>query len=107
MVRLSFLLALLLAAAQSSAEGVRLPIRYVTTLSFGDGQCRYWTGDSMVDAAGFKRDLRRRFDRRSGMTIVHGADLPPQCVTEARKLAAQAGFTDVRLEVGRVGPGLP
>jgi hypothetical protein len=107
MVRLPLSLVLLLAAAPASAEGVRPPVRYVTTVSFGDGQCRYWTGDTMVDAAAFRRDLRRRFDRRSGMTIAYAADLPVQCVTEARKLVTQAGFRDIRLEAGRIGPNLP
>lgn len=107
MVRLSLLLVLTLLAVPCRGEGVRPPIRYVTTLSFSEGQCRYWTGDTMVDAAEFRRDLRRRFNRRSGMTIVHPADLPSQCVVEARKIVAGAGFTDVRLEVGYIGPGLP
>ena len=61
----------------------------------------------MFDAAGFKRDLHRRFDRKTGLTIFYAADVPYSCAAEARKLAAQAGFTDVRLEVGRVAPGLP
>ena len=97
----------MLAPAQAGGEGVRPPIRYVATVSLADGKCRYWTGDRMEDAAGFKRDLHRRFDRRSGMTIVHAADVPAQCIEEARKLAAQAGFSDVRLELGRIGPSLP
>jgi hypothetical protein len=107
MIRLALLLAMLAAATQSVAEGLRMPIRYVTSVSFWEGKCRYWTGDTMVDAAGFRRDLHRRFDRRSGMTIVHAADVPAQCTTEARKLATGAGFTDLRLEVGRIGPSLP
>ena len=107
MVRLPFLPVLILLAAPCLAEGVRPPIRYVTTVSFGDGQCRYWTGDTIVDAAGFRRDLRRRFDHRSGMTIVHAADLPSQCEVEARKLVTGAGFTDIRLEVRQIGPSLP
>jgi hypothetical protein len=61
----------------------------------------------MFDAAGFRRDLRRRYDRKTGMTIFHSADLPAQCATEARSLLEQAGFTDVRLEVGRVDQLLP
>jgi len=93
--------------APSTGEGVRMPIRYVTTVSFGEGQCRYWTGDAMFDAAAFRRDLRRRYDHRWGMTVVHGPDLPAQCLTEARNLLARAGFRDVRLEVGRIGPSLP
>jgi hypothetical protein len=107
MIRLVLILGMLAVSAPSAAEGVRPPIRYVTTVSFGDGQCRYWTGDTMVDAAAFRRDLRRRFDRRSGMTIAYAADLPVQCVTEARKLVTQAGFRDIRLEAGRIGPNLP
>ena len=107
MSRFPLLLAVLAASVQAGAEGVRMPIRYVTTLSYAEGRCRYWTGDTMVDAAGFKRDLRRRFDRHSPMTIVHAADVPAQCTTEARKLATQAGFGDVRFEVGAVGPSLP
>jgi hypothetical protein len=107
MSRLASLLTILAASAQAGAEGVRLPVRYVTTVSFVDGGCRYWTGDTMVDAAGFRRDLHRRFDRRTAMTIVHAADVPAQCTTEARKLVTQAGFSDVRFEVGQVGPSLP
>jgi hypothetical protein len=107
LVRSPLLLALVLAAAPSLAEGVRLPVRYVTTLSFGAGQCRYWTGDTMVDAAGFRRELHRRYDRRSGMTIVHAADLPPRCELQARKLMAEAGFGDIRVEVRDLGPSLP
>jgi hypothetical protein len=107
MIRSAVFLAMLAASAPAGAEGVRPPIRYVTTVSFGHGGCRYWTGDTMVDAAGFRRDLRRRFDRRSGMTIVHAADVPAQCTAEAQDLVRKAGFTDVRLELGRIGPALP
>jgi hypothetical protein len=101
------LLFLLLAPAHAGSEGVRMPVRYVTTVSFAEGSCRYWTGDRMEDSAAFKSDLHRRFDRRSGMTIVHAADVPAQCIDQARKLAAQAGFSDVRVELGRIGPSLP
>ena len=94
-------------AAPAGGEAVRMPVRYVAAVSFWEGKCRYFTGDTMVDAAGFRRDLHRRFDRRSGMTIVHGVDVPAQCTEEARKLVTQAGFGDVRLEVGRIGPSLP
>ena len=107
MSRLALFLAMLAASAQAGAEGVRMPVRYVTTLSFAEGGCRYWTGDTMVDAAGFRRDLHRRFDRRTAMTIVHADDVPAQCMAEARRLATQAGFTDIRLEAGPVGPSLP
>jgi hypothetical protein len=107
MIRPALLMAMIVVSAQAGAEGVRPPIRYVATVSFADGACRYWTGDTMVDAAGFRRDLRRRFDRRSGMTIVHAADVPARCTTEAQDLVRKAGFTDVRLELGRVGPVLP
>ena len=108
MVSLPLLLMLLSSVDQPGGSGVvRPPVRYVTTVSFGDGKCRYFTGDAMFDTAGFSRDLRRRFDRRTGMTIFYSAGLPAQCVTEARGLVEKAGFKDVRLVVGRVDPFLP
>ncbi|UVO53361.1 hypothetical protein [Sphingomonas sp. SUN039] len=61
----------------------------------------------MFGAAGFREDLKARFDLTQGVTVFHTANVPKKCVNKAIKLVRQAGFNDVRAEVGSVDLGPP
>ena len=69
--------------------------------------CRFMTGDVIFDAAGFREDLRSRFDTKNGLTVYHTSDVPAKCVAKALKAARQAGFHDVKDEIGAVHVRLP
>lgn len=83
------------------------PFRYAAAVSFWHGKCRYWTGDVMFDASGFKDDLRSRFNPNRGITIFYDAAVPAWCVRKARRLARSAGFSNVRAEMGTVDLSVP
>jgi hypothetical protein len=108
MIGFAMALALMSGPLESTASRgtARLP-RYASSVSFWEGKCRYWTGDVIFDGTGFRNDLKRRFDTTMGMTIYYAIDVPTKCVRRARKLANQAGFTDVEVTVGSVDLSLP
>ena len=95
------------AAADGALPKQATPIRYVVAVSFWERRCRYWTGDVMFDASGFKDDLRSRFNRSYGITIFYAETVPMKCVRKAQRLVRSAGFSDVRAEMGSVDLGVP
>lgn len=96
-----------IAAANSQVSSPPEKFRYAAAVSFFDETCQFMTGDVIFDAAGFRDDLRSRFDTRSGLTVYHASDVPAKCVAKALKAARQAGFHDVQDEVGDIHLGLP
>lgn len=105
MMILQVALALLGAAPEAPPQGQRF--RYSSAVSFSDGKCRFWTGDVMMSADEYRRDLRERFDRKFGMVIYSRPDVPAKCAERARKLAIQAGFQDISLDTGAANLGVP
>ena len=95
---------LLLAAIQASDD-----YAYVVRVGLSYGQCVYMTGDALQTAAQFRRSLSENFDRRRGLVIYHGADVPGSCVDRARRIAQRVGFRSVRaaVELGPVERGPP
>jgi hypothetical protein len=77
-------------------QGEIEPFRYAASISFFEKRCQFHTGDVIFNAAGFRNDLRNRFDTALGITIYHKSEVPNKCVVLARKSAKRAGFKDVR-----------
>ena len=109
MINTPLTLVVLIGTAAGSSQ-VPTPLEkfhHAAAVSFFDGTCEFMTGDVIFDAAGFRDDLRSRFDKQSGLTIYHASEVPAKCVAKALKAARQAGFNDVQDEVGEIHLGLP
>jgi hypothetical protein len=96
-----------IAAGSSQVPSPPEKFHYAAAVSFFEGTCQFMTGDVIFDAAGFRDDLRSRFDTQGGLTVYHASDVPAKCVAKALKAARQAGFHDVQDEVGEIHLGLP
>lgn len=84
------LLAALLALAPSP--------EFITTFaSSASGRCFYQTGDLGLGADDFRRNLIEATKSYRGVFIFHPPNVPRRCLNNARRIAREAGFTEIRV----------
>lgn len=76
-------------------------------VSVWQGKCRYWTGDVGLSANQFRSILKERVQAQQSIVIFYGNDVAPKCVSKAQRFAWQAGFKQVRAELGHIDLSLP
>jgi hypothetical protein len=81
------------------------PFTYLTSVSFNEGRCVYWTGDVGMTAAEFRDDLKDRFDPSTALVVDHHADVPKRCIEKALRMARAAGFSNVVAEAAEPETG--
>ena len=73
---------------------------FVTSLvSSVSGRCVYQTGDVLLNAEDFRGHLLGMAKDGRGLVIYHAPAVPRRCLNNARRIARDAGFTEIRVDV--------
>ena len=71
----------------------------VSLVSSASGKCVYQTGDVLLNAGDFRGHLLGIAKNWRGLVIYHAPAVPRRCLNNARRIAREAGFTEIRVEV--------
>ena len=87
---------MLLAALLALAPTPDFVISLVSNVS---GRCLYQTGDVLLSAGDFRGHLLGMAKESRGLVIYHAPAVPRRCLDRARRIAADVGFVEIRVEV--------
>ena len=75
----------------------------MSLVSSVSGRCIYQTGDVLLNAEDFRGNLKGIAKEHQGLVIYYAPDIRPRCLDRARRIAAEAGFGEIRVELAPAG----